>query len=64
MSDFDWTAEPVRPLSVDDVWLLMQAGCNASEIAAAGGVSLATALGLMNQAVPRAPERKQLSRAA
>lgn len=54
---FDWDAKPVRPLSRDDVWELMKAGCNAAEIAAAGGVSLATAHGLMHEAVPR-PEAK------
>lgn len=50
---FDWDATCDRPLSVETVWTLMQAGCNANEIAAAGDISLATAIGLMNLAVPR-----------
>lgn len=52
MTDFDWTAIPRRPLSSLDVWELMKAGCNAAEIATAGGVSVATAMGMMRLAVP------------
>lgn len=50
-----------------DVWLLLQAGYNANEIAAAAGVTLPVALGLMNEAIPRAtrtiaaPGRKKLT---
>ena len=60
MSGFDWDATCDRPLSRECVWTLMQAGCNAAEVAAAGGVSLATAVGLMNEATPRCPKREEL----
>ncbi|WP_202844756.1 hypothetical protein [Luteimonas saliphila] len=61
MNDFDWDATCDRPLTRECVWTLMQAGCNAHEIAAAGGVSLVVALGLMHEAVPR-PEAKPVLR--
>lgn len=57
---FDWDATCDRPLSREAVWALMQAGCNAHEIAAAGGVSVVVALGLMNEAVPRGQDREVL----
>lgn len=34
-------------------WLLLKEGFNAQEIAAAAGVGLAVALGMMNEATPR-----------
>lgn len=64
MREYDWTALPNRPLSQGDVWELMKAGCNANEIAAAGGVSLPVALGMMNEAVPRGTHREVLHRKA
>lgn len=50
MNAFDWQAEPVRPLSLADVWEFMCNGLNALEIATAGHVSTATARTLMAQA--------------
>lgn len=60
MDNFDWNATCERPLSPETVWTLMQSGCNANEIAAAGGVSLATALGMMRAATPAGPSRPVL----
>lgn len=57
MTAFDWNATIDRPLSLETVWTLMQAGCNAAEIAAAGGVGMAAAIGLMREAVPHAAPR-------
>lgn len=52
MDGFDWTRGPNRPLSPADVWELLRNGCNANEIAAAGGVTLATAIGMIREAMP------------
>ena len=60
MTDFDWNATCERPLSIETVWALMQAGCNENEIAAAGGISVRVALGLMTAALPRPPRREVL----
>lgn len=60
MTAFDWDATCDRPLTSEAVWTLMQAGCNAAEIAAAGGVSVPVAIGLMNLAVPRGTPREVL----
>lgn len=55
---------PMR-LTRADVWRLMQDRFNANEIAYLAGVSVAVALGMMNQAVPRAKRAKgQLHRRA
>ena len=57
---FDWTAEPARPMSVQDVWELMVNGCNAHEVEVAAGVCRATAIGLMTQAA-KLPQRAPLT---
>jgi hypothetical protein len=54
MDGFDWTRGPTRPLSSADVWELLRNGCNAHEIATAAGVTLATAIGMINEATPHA----------
>lgn len=50
MNDFDWNAEPSRPLSSDDVWTLMTNGCSWHEIAVAAKVDALTARGMMTRA--------------
>lgn len=50
MTDFDWHTPPRRPLSSDDVWEFMRHGCNAEEVACAGGVSKVVALAMMAEA--------------
>lgn len=47
---FDWNAEPIRPLSPEDVWALMLAGCTSGDIAAAAKVDTLTARGMMREA--------------
>jgi predicted DNA-binding transcriptional regulator AlpA len=42
----------------------MKDGFNANEIAHIYGVSRAVALGMMNEAIPRAPRKAKLRRAA
>lgn len=64
MSGFDWQAEPIRPLSLADVWEFMQHGLNAHEIATAGGVSTATARALMAQACDQFTPKHQVLRKA
>lgn len=64
MPDFDWNAEPNRPLSVEDVWELMCNGCNTHEIEVAAGVSRATAVGLMGRAARQYETKGELRRAA
>lgn len=54
---WDWDAGPRRPFTKKDVWTLLKAGCNANEIAAAAGVSLPVALGMINEAVPKAKHK-------
>jgi predicted DNA-binding transcriptional regulator AlpA len=53
--------KPARPPSV---WQAMKDGFNANEIAHIYGVSRAVALGMMNEAIPRAPRKPKLKRAA
>lgn len=53
--------KPARPQSV---WQAMKDGFNANEIAYIYGVSRAVALGMMNEAIPRAPRKPKLKRAA
>lgn len=48
--NYDWTAEPERPLSPEAVWALMTNGCNWAEIMAAGKVDAMTARGMMAEA--------------
>lgn len=50
MTDFDWFTPPRRPLSAGDVWEFMRNGCNAEEIACAGGVSKVVAVAMMAEA--------------
>src|SRR5690606_29966491 len=50
---FDRTAACERPLTPECVRELMRNGCNAHEVATAGGVSPAVAPAMMSQAVPR-----------
>jgi len=59
MTDFDWTAKPTRPLTDADVWALMVHGCNAAEIAEAGGVCPIAALAMM-RAAASGPKRETL----
>ena len=40
-------------MTKDQTWLLLQEGYNVREIAAAAGVGMAVALGMVNQAIPR-----------
>ena len=48
-----------------DVWALMKDRFNANEIAYLAGVPVPVALGMMNEAVPRASRKRgQLKRAA
>lgn len=35
---YDWNTPPTRPMPPEDVWRLMQAGCNAHEVAVAAGL--------------------------
>ncbi len=44
-----------------DVWELMKERFNANEIAYLAGVSVAVALGMMNEAVPRAKRKRTLT---
>lgn len=60
MTDFDWDATCTRPLTRADVWELLRNGCNANEIAAAGGVTLATAIGMIREAIPSGPSHEVL----
>lgn len=60
MDDFDWNAVCRRPLTREDVWELLRNGCNANEIAAAGGVTLATAIGMIRDAIPPEPRHEVL----
>jgi hypothetical protein len=53
-----------RPCHPRSVWTAMKDGFNANEIAYMWGVSLATALGMMRAAIPKAPKRETLKRAA
>ena len=53
--------KPARPPSV---WQAMKDGFNANEIAYLWGVSRAVALGMMNEAIPRAPRKQTLRKAA
>lgn len=46
-------------LTRDDVWALMKDRFNANEIAYLAGVSVQVALGMMNEAVPRARKSRQ-----
>lgn len=50
----NWNQGPKRPLTRDDVWELLKAGCNANEIAEAAGVSVPVAIGMINESIPRA----------
>ena len=47
---YDWTAEPIRPLSTEDVWTMMLEGCNCAEVATAARVSELAAKGMMVRA--------------
>ena len=58
MDDFDWSTTCTRPLTRADVWELLRNGCNANEIAAAGGVTLATAIGMIRDAMPSEPRHE------
>lgn len=60
MDAFDWTRGPTRPLSPADVWELLRNGCNAHEIATAGGVTLATAIGMIREAMPHSERAETL----
>ena len=60
ITDFDWNATCTRPLTRADVWELLRNGCNANEIAAAGGVTLATAIGMIRDAMPAEPRHEVL----
>ena len=53
--------KPARPPSV---WQAMKDGFNANEIAHIYGVSRLVALGMMNEAIPRAPRKQKLRKAA
>lgn len=53
--------KPARPPSV---WQAMKDGFNANEIAYMWGVSRVVALGMMNEAIPRAHRKPKLKRAA
>ena len=53
--------KPDRPPSV---WQAMKDGFNANEIAYLWGVSRVVALGMMNEAIPRAPRKPTLRKAA
>ena len=53
--------KPARPPSV---WQAMKDGFNANEIAYLWGVSRLVALGMMNEAIPRAPRKQKLRKAA
>lgn len=55
MSGFDWAATPRRPLTRQDVWELLRAGCNTAEIACAAGVSEQVAAGMIVESMPRKP---------
>lgn len=44
-----------------DVWSLMKDRFNANEIAYLAGVSVAVALGMMNEAAPRAKPKRTLT---
>ena len=52
-----------KPAHPKTVWQAMKDGFNANEIAYMWGVKRMTALGMMNEAIPRAPKRKQLKAA-
>lgn len=53
-----------RPARPPSVWQAMKDGFNANEIAHIYGVSRVVALGMMNEAIPRAPRKAKLRRAA
>lgn len=55
MTGFDWSAVPTRPLTRNDVWELLRAGCNTAEIACAAGVSEMVAAAMIVEAMPRKP---------
>lgn len=48
-------------LTRTDVWALMKDRFNANEIAYLAGVSVAVALGMMNEAAPRAVRKRTLT---
>lgn len=46
-------------LTPDDVWALMKERFNANEIAYLAGVPVSVALGMMNEAIPRAAKSRK-----
>ena len=58
------TGEVPMKLTRADVWALMKDRFNANEIAYLAGVSVAVALGMMNEAVPRGRRKRDVLRKA